>query len=312
MKKYFSTFFLLTILFHSQLIGAKSQSNVELIVLGVAQDAGYPQINCYKAHCLPGWEDYKRRKLATSLGVIDKKNKLKYLFEATPDIKQQMYLLHQAAPDPEYQLAGIFLTHAHMGHYTGLMHLGREAAGSKSVPVYAMPKMRQFLTSNGPWSQLIKLNNIQLMLLQNNKKTNLNAQLSVTPLLVPHRDEYSETVGFLIAGPNKTALFIPDIDKWQKWKTDIAELVKQVDYALLDATFFENGELPNRDMSEVPHPFVEETMNLLNDLSKNDKSKVIFIHFNHSNPLLQENSAARHKVLKAGFGYATEGMRIAL
>ena len=312
MKNFLYIFLLLVIFSNVESRASNQQSSVELIILGVAQDAGYPQINCYQEHCIPGWEDYQKRKLATSLGLIDRENKQKYLFEATPDIKQQMYLLHQAAPDYDYKLSGIFLTHAHMGHYTGLMHLGREAAGTKNIPVYAMPKMRQFLASNGPWSQLVKLNNIRLMPLTNNKKTHLNAVLNVTPLIVPHRDEYSETVGFLIAGPNKTALFIPDIDKWQKWKTSIAELVQQVDYALLDATFFENGELPNRDMSEVPHPFVEETMSLLSGLSNKDKFKVIFIHFNHSNPLLKERGPARQKVEKAGFRYATEGMKLDL
>lgn len=306
------TLFLLASLYNVQSSASAKQSSVELIVLGVAQDAGYPQMNCYREHCMPGWKDYNKRKLATSLGVIDNKNNRKYLFEATPDIKQQMYALHQAAPDPEYKLSGIFLTHAHMGHYTGLMHLGREAAGTKGIPVYAMPKMRQFLRSNGPWSQLVELNNIRLMPLNDNEKTPLGAELNVTPLLVPHRDEYSETVGFLIKGPNKTALFIPDIDKWQKWKTNIAELVTQVDYALLDATFFENGELPNRDMSEVPHPFVEETMSLFGNLSKKDKFKVIFIHFNHSNPLLKEESPARKKVNNAGFRYASKGMKLDL
>ncbi len=129
---------------------------------------------------------------------------------------------------------------------------------------------------------------------------------------MPHRDEYSETVGYKIIGPNKTALFIPDIDKWQKWKLSIAEQIKQVDFALLDATFFANGELPNRDMSEVPHPFVEESMQLLNTLSDEQKAKVIFIHFNHSNPLLIENSHAQQQVRKNGFSFANEGMMLDL
>ena len=70
------------------------------------------------------------------------------------------------------------------------------------------------------------------------------------PFLVPHRDEFSETVGFEIKGENKTAVFIPDIDKWSKWNSDLKELIKRVDYAFLDATFYKNGEIPSRDMSE--------------------------------------------------------------
>ena len=291
---------------------ARQNSTVELVILGVAQDAGYPQINCYKPHCKDGWENFNHRKLATSLAIIDHQSQQKFLFEATPDIKEQFYRLHKIAPDDQYSLSGIFLTHAHIGHYTGLMHLGREAAGTKNIPVYAMPKMTQFLKNNGPWSQLVALNNIALKPLENSQAVKLSPQLKVTPLTVPHRDEYSETVGFVIESSQKKVLFIPDIDKWQKWSQSLEALVKQVDYALLDATFFENGELPNRDMSEVPHPFVEETMALLSKLSKSDKNKVIFIHFNHTNPLLKDRSEAQKKVINNGFRYATEGMKIAL
>jgi hypothetical protein len=135
-----------------------AQSSVELVVLGNAQDAGYPQLNCYKPHCMPGWQDVTKRRLATALGLIDHQAKQKFLFEATPDIKEQFYQLHLLAPDSQYKLSGIMLTHGHMGHYTGLMHLGREAAGGKAIPVYAMPRIEKYLSTNGPWSQLVKLN----------------------------------------------------------------------------------------------------------------------------------------------------------
>ena len=53
---------------------------------------------------------------------------------------------------------GIFLTHAHIGHYTGLMYLGREGLGGNKIKVYALKRMASFLRKNGPWDQLIKLN----------------------------------------------------------------------------------------------------------------------------------------------------------
>ncbi len=288
------------------------KAQVSLVVLGIAQDAGYPQINCYKPHCKPGWEDPSKRRLATSLAVIDHSEKQKFLFEATPDIKLQLYHLNQLAPDTEYSLSGIMLTHGHIGHYTGLMHFGREAAASNKILIYAMPRMEQFLSTNGPWSQLVNLENIIIRSIKNKQKTKLNSHLSIIPFLVPHRDEYTETVGYKIIGPNKTVLFIPDIDKWQKWKTVISDLIKEVDYAFLDATFFSNGELTNRDMSEVPHPFVEESIQLFSNLPVEEKKKIIFIHFNHSNPLLIENSKAQQKVEKSGFRFAREGMLLAL
>ena len=289
-----------------------SQDPISLVVLGIAQDAGYPQINCYKPHCMPGWQDPNKRRLATSLAVIDHHAKQKFLFEATPDIKQQLYRLHLIAPDEQYDLAGIVLTHGHMGHYTGLMHFGREAAGTKERVVYTMPRMAEFLTTNGPWEQLVKLKNIKLKRIKSNQLLDLNASIKIMPLMVPHRDEYTETVGYKIIGPKKTALFIPDIDKWQKWSCNIVDLIKEVDYALIDATFFAKGELPNRDMSEVPHPFVEESIRLFSKLNNKDKRKVIFIHFNHSNPLLIDGSEAQKEVIKKGFRFAREGMVINL
>lgn len=291
---------------------AEVRSGVSLHVLGVAQDAGYPQLNCYKPHCQAGWDDANNRKFATSLAIIDHQHKSKYLFEATPDIREQLYQLHQDAPDGEYQLDGIFLTHGHMGHYTGLMHLGREAAGTQNVSVYVMPRFREYLENNGPWSQLVELNNIKLKDLQHQNAVQLTENLAVTPFLVPHRDEFTETIGYFIKGPNKTALFIPDIDKWQKWDKDIVEEIKKVDYALLDATFFANGEIPNRDMSEIPHPFVEESMDLFKELSKKDRNKVIFIHFNHTNPLLDRTSEAAEVVIGEGFKISYRSMEIAM
>lgn len=284
----------------------------ELLVLGVVQDAGYPQMNCYRPHCMPGWKEKNLRRPATALAVIDRLSKQKLVFEAPPHMPEIMYQLHQVAPDTEFSLDGIFLTHAHIGHYTGLMYFGREAAGSKNVPVYAMPKMATYLSTNGPWSQLVKLNNIKLMSLNNQESVRPIKSINVTPLQVPHRDEYSETVGYRIQGPSRSVLFIPDIDKWQKWKFSIVEQVKSVDYAFLDATFYSQAELPNRDISEIPHPLVTESMALFSKLTPEQKRKVIFIHLNHSNPLLDIDSDASKQVIAAGYRIAREGMKFQL
>jgi len=285
--------------------------NPYLYILGVAQDAGYPQAGCYAAHCMPGWEDASHRLGAVSLGLIDPISNQKYLFEATPNFPEQLFTLQTEAPDNRFALAGIFLTHAHIGHYAGLMFLGHEVMGASEIPVYAMPRMSQFLTKNGPWSQLVEFRNIILRPLQDNQTQTLG-RIRVTPFLVPHRDEFSETVGYRIDGPNKSAIFIPDIDKWSDWQTDLSELVKTVDYALLDATFFADGELPGRDMSKIRHPFVTESMEVLKNLSRRERKKVWFIHMNHTNPLLNPDSNESQRVRSEGFNIATQGKRLDL
>jgi pyrroloquinoline quinone biosynthesis protein B len=284
-----------------------------LVVLGIAQDAGYPQSGCHEACCAPLWYDKSKREMVSSLGLIDPFNGACWIFDATPDFKDQLVLLdefrdcHPDIPLPD----GIFLTHAHIGHYTGLMHLGREAMGAKDVPVYAMPKMREFLKTNGPWSQLVDLENIHLKALQAEEPAVLNDHLSVIPFSVPHRDEFSETVGFKIIGPQKSALFIPDIDKWEKWDEQIEALVAEVDFAIIDGTFFRNGEIP-RDMSEVPHPFVEETMQRFENLPAELRAKIYFIHFNHTNPIMNPDSKESIEVLANGFNICREGMVLGL
>ena len=291
---------------------AVASDDVYITVLGVAQDAGYPQASCYEPHCIRAWENKDLRRLTSSIAIVDEERKTKYLFDATPDIREQLYQLHRSAPDNEFALGGVFLTHGHIGHYTGLMHFGHEAIGARDVPVYAMPRMREFLSSNGPWDQLVRFKNIKLMPIETNEPTELAGRLTVTPFLVPHRDEYTEAVGFRIDGPNKSAVFIPDIDKWERWDVDIREVIRSVDYALLDGSFFADGELPGRDMSRILHPYVSESMALFDDMSDTEKSRVVFIHMNHSNPLLIDGTNEQSLVKKQGYRFAREGMRLDL
>ncbi|OJJ16064.1 pyrroloquinoline quinone biosynthesis protein PqqB [marine bacterium AO1-C] len=283
-----------------------------LIVLGIAQDAGYPQAGCTKKCCTHVWNHPEDQKRVVSLGIVDQTTDKKWMIEATPDFKEQMQLLNTYLPSASMLPNGILLTHGHIGHYTGLMHLGREVMGAKNLPVFAMPRMQAFLSNNGPWSQLVKLQNIALQPIQSDSMFHLSPNIKVIPLQVPHRDEFTETVGYKIIGKAKTALFIPDIDKWKKWKVDLKMLLKEIDIALLDGSFYKNGEIPNRDMSQIPHPFVEESMNLLQDLPKSERAKVYFIHFNHTNPLIQAKSPERQEVLEKGYKIAKEGQIISL
>ena len=149
--------------------------------------------------------------------------------------------------------------------------------------------MANFLQTNGPWSQLVEINNIKIQDLNFGVNVSELKNITITPIKVPHRDEYSETAGFIIEGKSKKALFIPDIDKWEKWDKDLKQLVNEFDYLLLDATFYDSKEI-NRDISEIPHPLVSETINLLDSLNNESKNKVYFIHMNHTNLMLDPMS----------------------
>lgn len=284
---------------------------VVLKVLGTIQDGGIPHMGCSKECCTNYFENKSIRIGVSSIGVSNFKYETNYIVDATPDVNFQLQALI-GNTNPSEKLDGIFLTHAHMGHYAGLLNFGRESLNSNNIPVYLMPKFFDFISNNGPWDQLVSLNNIKLQRIFNNEKVILHNNLSFTPILVPHRDEYSETVGYIIEGNRKKALYIPDIDKWAKWNISITEMIKNVDYAFLDGTFFDEKEINNRDISEIPHPFIIESLELFNNLENIDKAKVYFIHLNHTNPVLNKNSEEYKRVILSGFNVAEPGMEFVL
>ena len=286
-------------------------SEILLKVLGTIQDGGIPHMGCSKECCSNYFLSKKSRIGVSSLGVSNLKHNTNYIIDATPNINFQLIDLIGNA-DPSKKLNGIFLTHAHMGHYAGLLNFGRESLNSKNIPLYLMPKFYNFILNNGPWNQLVELNNIKLNKIYNREKVILHNNLSFTPIQVPHRDEYSETVGYVIEGINKKALYVPDIDKWAKWEVSIVEMIKSVDYAFLDGTFFDEKEINNRDISEIPHPFIIESLKLFKELDESEKSKVYFIHLNHTNPVLNSKSSEYKKVISAGFNIAKTGMEFFL
>ena len=275
------------------------------IVLGIAQDGGVPQAGCRKPCCTSG-----RHERVASLGVVDPATRRWWLIDATPDFPSQLATMTTEAP--ACSLAGIFLTHAHVGHYAGLMHLGREVMGSSGTPVWAMPRMREFLAANGPWGQLVALHNIELQRLAADSTIALGDSLHVTPFRVPHRDEYSETVGFRIDGPRGSVVYLPDIDKWERWDRRIEDVLAGAGVAYLDGTFFDAAELPGRDMKEIPHPFIVESLSRFTLLPAADRTRIRFIHLNHTNRAGITGTAERKRVEASGSRVAVAGERTPL
>jgi len=273
----------------------------EAILLGTAQDAGVPQAGCYCLNCQRARRDSAHRQYVVCLGLVDRATGQSWLVDATPDFREQLHALHQFAP--ECSLAGIILTHAHIGHYTGLIHLGSEVMNTERMPVYATKKLAVFLSHNAPWSGLVSGKHIKLQLLTPAQATQLSPSLSLLPMLVPHRDEFSDTLAFVIQGPVRQLFYCPDIDSWDQWDRDLPEFVAELDIALLDATFFSPAELPGRDLTQIPHPFATDTAFRLAGVA----CEVRLIHFNHSNPLLSAGPE-REWLTARGIGVGEIGM----
>ena len=296
-------------------VPGRSDSRPYLVVLGVAQDGGVPQAGSFDH---PAWDDPSLARSVVSLGLVDPRSNRRYLFEATPDLRRQLRRLDELLPRAAGAhpiVDGVFLTHAHMGHYTGLLFFGHEAMGARAVPVYAMPRMAEYLRGNGPWDQLVRYENVRLETLAAGEPVSLAVDLAVTAILVPHRQEYSEVVGFRIDGPRRKVLFVPDIDSWTEWDgwgVRAEDAIAAVDVAYLDGCFFDHGEVPGRDMSQFPHPLIADSLRRFGALPAPERAKIRFIHLNHTNPVLRDDSEARRRVEAAGFRVAAEGERVEL
>jgi len=288
------------------LLGARPSAppGVEAVILGIAQDGGVPHLGCRQELCVRARRDPSARRLVASLGLVDHAAGRRFIIDATPDFAAQVDRLG-GMPD------AILLTHAHIGHYLGLAQLGREVLGAKRLPVYCTASMARFLRENGPWKRLVDLENIEIHEIQPGTEFPLTSSLRATAIRVPHRDEDSDTVAYVVSGPNRELLWLPDIDKWEKWDHSITDLVSERRLlAFVDGTFFSADEIPGRSIRDIPHPLVPETVARLGRVPP-APSKVLFVHLNHTNRLLWD-VAARRDLERKGFGIAREGERFPL
>ena len=278
---------------------------VKILVLGTAQDGGFPQTGCSKQCCYLSWKDNTHSRKVSSVAIISGDEC--WLIDITPDFSYQLKMI-EAEIGKIPKISGIFITHAHIGHYLGLLDLGLEIMNTNLVPVHVMPTMDSFLKYNAPFTQLIDLKNIQIQLLAPDTKKILQDDLYITPFLVPHRNEFSETVGFRINSKDKSFIYIPDIDSWNKWSTKITDLIKEKDFLLLDGTFYDNKELENRNIKDIPHPFIKDSMKVFSLLEVVDRKKVYFTHLNHTNPAINALSPQRLEIVDQGYNVAEDGM----
>ena len=286
-------------------------------ILGIAQDGGLPHAACSCPRCGAARKDPALASPVASVGIIAPSARKAYLIDATPDIIVQLQALADVrkldnARVDRTPVDGIFLTHAHMGHYLGLAHLGFEAINTRELPVWASASMASFLRNNAPWSQLLKLKNLVVSEIADGTLTDLADGIRVRAVKVPHRAEFTDTMAYVISGARKTLLYVPDISPWHKLGRPMADLFSGVDVALVDGTFYSGDELPGRDTKEIGHPLILDTMDLLQGRVDSGSLKVYFVHLNHSNPALDREGPQRKNMISRGFDVGWPGMEFEL
>jgi pyrroloquinoline quinone biosynthesis protein B len=283
-----------------------------LRVLGTAQDGGLPHVACSCPRCDAARVDPSRARAVAALAVVVPERGTRYLIDATPDIRIQ---LDRLPPRPDAPAAGtdrapvdgVFLTHAHLGHYTGLAFFGYEAAHTRGLPLYCTPSMARYLGGNGPWDQLVRLGNVDVRPVDLGGAVDLEGGVRITFLPSPHRQEYTDTVAFRIEGPSRTVLYVPDTDRWEDWNPTLEDRLEGVDVALLDGTFYSLDELPGRKVESIGHPLMTVTMDRLETRVRTGTVDVAFTHLNHSNPALDPDGPERAEIVRRGFRVLSDG-----
>jgi pyrroloquinoline quinone biosynthesis protein B len=289
-------------------------AGLRVVALGSAQDGGLPQIGCECPRCAAARRNPALGRHVASLAIQVPVTGQVLLVDATPDLPAQVERIHLFRPHPEggidrRPVDGVLLTHAHIGHYLGLAWFGFEALNTDAIPVWASPRMAAFLRGSGPWSELVRRRNIDLRICEPDRRLQLADGVAVTPIAVPHRDELSDTLGFVVHGGTKNLLYVPDTDSWRAWPRPLPEILARykVDVAVVDGTFYSAAELPDRDPKTIPHPPMTDTMDLLAPLVASGGLRVYFTHLNHTNPALDPASPARRAIEARGFRVLADG-----
>lgn len=272
----------------------------QVTVVGSGQDAGVPQVGCSCKQCAAARENPSLERLGPSLLAKNEDPRKAILFDASPDIRQQ---LDRFLPPMDLGcIDSVFITHYHVGHYWGLPLLGKEGPDMRDVTVYAPPGTVSLLASTPAVARMESRGNIRLKPCDPGQPIHID-DLTIECFYVPHRQDAGDTAGFLVRGQSKSLIYIPDVDEWTP---ETVERIYSADIALLDGTFFSASELgPFREQSEVPHPPIQKSL----DLFKHRNQAIYYTHLNHTNPAGLEGPE-REAIRKAGADVAFDGMTV--
>ena len=276
-----------------------------LTLLGIAQDGGRPQPGCTRSCCEGLTEADYRSPVSLS---IQTSNGTTLLIEATRDLGRQLRMIGNPSIDH------LFITHAHLGHVDGLGLFGRETMSARNIQLHCSPSMYSLIERTPAWNQL---------LLQNVLEFGTFPRIEIDDTVVefihiPHRAELSDMHAIIIRGREKSLLFLPDHDSWDETLAahscnTIRDFLSKynIDIALLDGTFWSGGELQGRDMSVVPHPTIEESLQRLGSRKQIDPD-ISFIHLNHTNPAYDQTGTEHQEIVQLGWRLGEEGQSFKL
>ena len=295
---------------------------VQVTVLGIAQDGGRPQAGCIRSCCASLTPADVRFPVA--LGIVDDDGTT-HLIEASRHLGDQLRYTWKIPNEGDRKNKGIdhlWITHAHLGHVDGLGLFGREAMNARGIKLHVSESMADLIQRTPTWNIMVQQGVFEVEIFTNNQscQTITSPTLKIEHVPIPHRAELSDMNAFIIRGPHKSLLFLPDHDTWDKTLsmhkgTSIPHFLKMLDVniALIDGTFWSYDELGGvRCQTEVPHPPVSRTLDMLGPRAPLQDPEIYFTHLNHTNPLYNADSTEYKTLYAMGWKVADQGMKFDL
>ncbi len=301
---------------------------MKITVLGTASIGGVPEWDCTCPNCAAARKHTEHKRTRSSITVTLDEHK-HILFDAGHDLKTQLEA-NQLTPNPETaeetyretRLDSVFLTHGHADHTVGVAEFC--TGKSFNLPLYAPPDLIDFLfgseTSPNYFGELGRLSKNYVdpcPLIEEATVTRLG-EVDVRGFEIPHtqvledgRKYPSTTYAYEIEHDEKRVIYAPDLGELSP---RLLNRLEGVDVFLMDATFWWNNELDR--VSGIPvtsyqlgHVPQEASVELLKDRGI---GRVIYTHFNHTNPVLDKSGHYRKIVENAGQEISYDGMKIVL
>lgn len=310
---------------------------MRLRILGSAAGGGFPQWNCNCPNCSALRQGTLKGRARTQAQVaVSPKPGSWFLLNASPDLRQQLAATPELAPSlaaAASPVSTILLTSADVDCVMGLLHL-REF---QPLRIFSTPAVRRILTEE---------NGILRVLTRSNPPVhwdNLPPE-RLLPLLPPSAlgmkdgffckaiplsgsfpDYVSDSlrhslspdeavIGLQFIHKEKRVFYAPSLPgTGEDWR----RAVDESDLALLDGTFWKDGELITANRSrktarEMGHIPLSGAHGLLSQPFRIGRTRKVLIHLNNTNPVLNEESPEHRAVRDAGFEIAYDGMEFEL
>lgn len=300
-------------------------------VMGSGAGGGFPQWNCNCNNCKGVREGTVKASPRTQSSIAISSDGVDWiLFNASPDIKKQMDDFPALQPAREVRdtaIKAILITDAQIDHVTGLLTLREH---NKPWDIYCTAAVHDDLTTGFPVFNILgHFRGIDW----HEIKTDLEPfTIPAAPGLIftavplkseappysPHRHNTvpGDNVGIRVEDTRtgKNVFYAPGLGVVE---AHVLEFMRNADVVLVDGTVWTDDEMSKEGISdkraqEMGHINQSEEGGTISFLNSMERPRKILIHINNTNPILNEESAERQVLNKAGIELAYDGMDIEL